>query len=99
MKATEAELRDLCDHRCIQPRDHDGRPHFHGYTIGPWSITGMEANIDRLRDALEDLLDWAKRHHAGDPNLHREEFWRTTEHAANVLADTSSYRSDVEVSA
>ena len=49
--ATEAELRDLCDHVCLHRVNHEG-PHFYGYLLGPHSRAGLQREVDRLRGLL-----------------------------------------------
>jgi len=43
----------------------------------------------RLRAALEELLDVAKRIRGGDSKLDPEQWYATSEYAANVLRDTA----------
>ena len=62
--ATEAELRDHCDHVCLKRADHDG-PHFHGYLLGPHSRAGLQREVDRLRAERQAVIDVVNLHGDG----------------------------------
>ena len=71
--ATEAELRDQCDHVCLKDSGHvdRGEPHFYGYRLGPHSLTGLRAEVDRLRAAIRRHRDEVLSGEIGEPTEHQ----------------------------
>jgi hypothetical protein len=57
-----------------------------GHSGEPEDVGALLAHAEDLEDALRELLDWAKRHRAGDRTLPPEEWYRIRDHAERLLA-------------